>query len=222
MVIDHVDDFDNWKGVNDSCVLSPKDMGELDSIAKNNDMVLFLHSHNCGHCKKALPVLEEECQKNDSQVKFVECPIENPHCRQVAQAAKVTGVPFTVGVPKGKNILNHDWKVVGARIPELKQKISGFKKKSNGGGSSGSRAPSPRAQAQQQAQPRPHPRPAPPPRISLDDAFLQLAGNGPGRGAMQFQAAPDPKYVEMCVPGKTCSHDEFEQRFVDFYSTDYL
>lgn len=218
MVIDYVNDMDNWKGVNSSCVLSPKDMGELDNIAKNNDMVLFLHSHNCDHCKKTLPVLEEECQKNDSSVKFVECPIENPHCRQVAQAAKVTGVPFTVGIPKGKNIMNHDWKVVGARIPELRGNIEGFKKKSNGG--SGGSAPNPRGAPQQ---PRPAPRPASPPHISLDDAFLQLAGNSPAGGAMQFQAAPpDPKYVELCVPGKTCSQDEFEQRFVDFYSTDYL
>jgi thiol-disulfide isomerase/thioredoxin len=210
-------DFGNWKKLNASCVLSPKNMQELDGIAKNNDIVLFLHSHSCGHCKKTIPILEEECKNNDTPLKFIECPIEQPHCREVAQAAKVTGVPFIVGVSQGKSILNHDWKVVGARIPELRGNIQGSKEKAlkSPGGPSGSPSAGPRMPA------RPPPQPHAP-RVSMDNAFLQLMGSTPSvpySGPMQFQA-PNPKYVELCVPGKTCSQDEFEQKFVDFYSND--
>ena len=205
--------------VKSSCVLSPDSMEELDGIAKNNDIVLFLHSHGCGHCKKTLPIIEEECKNNDTPLKFIECPIEKPHCREVAQAAKVSGVPFVVGVGKGKSILDHDWKVVGARIPEIRGNIQGSKERLLKSG--GSPPPSmPRGAPQQMPA-----RPPPPPKVSLDNAFLQVMGAVPsvpyGGGAMQFQA-PNPKYVELCVPGKNCSQDEFEQRFVDFYSNDYL
>ena len=181
-------------------------MDDLDNIAKNNDIVLFLHSHDCSHCKKALPVLDEEC-KNNPSLKFIECPIEKPHCREVAKAAGIKGVPFTAGIKKGENITKRTWEVVGARIPELKGNIKGF---SNGA------TPPPRPP---QEQPRP-PQVQVPRPPSYDNMIVKMLGDTPQthRNIAQFNA---PKYIEMCVPGKNCSKEDFEQRFVDFYSTNY-
>jgi glutaredoxin len=195
-------------------------MEELEAVASQGDMILFLHSENCPHCKETLPVIEEECSKSDASLNFVECEVsKNPHCLKLAKAAKISGVPVTMALPRGASLAKPEWKVTGARKEELREKI----KKTNGRVSAsapqkegGRKGPSGAPPAQ-----RPTPQTAGPVQRThaADRAVIKMLGRAPTLPPdpeMQAYAAPRP--VDLCVPNKECSRDEFERRFVDFYA----
>jgi glutaredoxin len=211
-------------------------MDELNEIASRGDTVLFIHSHNCPHCKDTLPLIEEECADSGDGVNFVECEVtENPHCMKVAKAAGVSGVPVTMSLRSGKDTLkNPEWEVVGARKDELKKKIGKVKSRSASSGSGGGRSDQSSDRAPQRRAPPSGGSPSrrAPSRGSrtpaMDKAIVRRLGSAPQvRPAPQPQTQPRrqefnaPEPVELCVPNKDCSREEFETRFVDFYSSQF-
>lgn len=198
--------------MNRKCTLTPNSLKELDDMLKN-DSVIFFHSANCGHCKKTVPVIEELCEENESDINIINCPVEKNYCRERAQDAKVTGVPVVMGV-KGsegkrniqKNLSKPKWKIVGAKLPEITKRV----RKDISGESYN--APSTPAQ-------QPPPPQVMPPRLDLDKIAVQLLGSSqtfPTLNTETFEFQP-PKKVELCVPGKECTNEEFTEKFIDFY-----
>lgn len=200
------------------CMTTPKSMEELTDIASKEDIVLFLNKADCPHCHEMKPVLEKECQNNREHFNFINCPVEQKHCMDLAKAIKIGGVPYTAAIPRGKSVKDKIWELTGFSndlAGKLKSNLSkSIAMKNSGNGASHQPASQPQA---------PQPQRRAPPRVSLptDSAILDTLRHATDPtvtyGFPSTATFNAPKKIDICIPGKECSREEAEQKIIDFY-----
>jgi len=201
-----------------SCITKPKSLKEIaDIVNTNEETVLFIHKDGCPHCEETAPILDNICKTtrdNGVPINFIECSVEDNHCRELAQKMKVTGVPLTIGMKKGGNPMTPSWRVEGARVDELKKHINADASRL----ASGSGQPRP----QQQVPQMPQQMPQQPRRDGVNDFVTDFLGRSlPTSNSPMGQAsfnAPMKNIPTLCTPNVDCNEDEFNSKFVDFMS----
>ena len=197
----------------ESCLLTPKSLQELEGIASQHDIVLFIKKPGCPACAQIEPFMEKACSESNPDLKFIKCSVEDPHCRKAAEAMKIKSVPHITSIPRGNNILQPEWTVIGSKASELGGKINATNKRISGGKSPKVSQPPPQVH---------HPPQYAPPNPSMDPNVVRIMKRMPPNPSMNvnrniatFQAPkPTPK---LCVPGTECTREEFDANFVDFF-----
>ena len=198
---------------NNVCMVTPKSMEELTDIASKENIVLFLNKAGCQHCHEMKPVLEEECRKNKQYFNFVNCPVEEKHCMDLAKAIKIGGVPYTAAIPRGKSVKDKAWEItgfskdiVGKLKTNLSKSVNAMQKSM---GNSATTPPPTQAVQRRPSQ-----------RISLPsdfDVLNSLSEMEDPRLPYAMATFNAPKKVKICHPGTECSREEAEQKVIDFY-----
>jgi thiol-disulfide isomerase/thioredoxin len=197
-----------------SCLKEVRLPKDLNREVKNRDnTVMFLHSHNCGHCKQTIPLIEQKCREAHNAGKnigFVSCAVENPFCSEVLSKVKSDGVPTTIMMEKDGSVKNSKWKVIGADLENLDKKIN---KMINGGKSKkGSKK---KEQSQQQTQSR-----------EQQTQRVRFGAPEATQGIIENILQPIPRSVsfddvpELCIPGRdeNCYGDDFTDSISDWLS----
>lgn len=183
------------------------------SVAKHDNTVVFLHSHQCPHCRQTIPLIEEKCQDAKQagvDVNFVECPTNFPHCNKILNKVKSDGVPTTLLVKKNKKVAAPAWKVIGADLANLNQR---FGKLGLKGGSQETRPTAP-----QHAPPQAPPQPGavrfgtPSPTQNL---IKSLFPNTP-----PLAGIPQQSERSFCLPSydKQCTPQQFNQDLANIFA----
>ncbi len=198
--------------MSNKCMITPKSAEELNQIASNDNIVLFLNRTDCPHCHNMKPLVEKGCKESGNDLKFIDCPVDKSDiCKKIAGALEIEGVPVTVAVPKGESVHNYAWKVVGANKEEFVKKLVATLNTIRGQKGGGSNIPN--AQQRIPDAQRQVGRPVPI-RNNIDDVILSKISSN------KWARFDVPKTIDFCLPGRdsNCDQNKFEQQVIDFYN----